>query len=280
MRAPLPVAVFFFFVFVASSSAFAQEANKPVIVIAAPGYPGTPAEAQPTMDSFAASVAKAAGWAPGSLGAQYENTEQGGVSRLSEKNAAMALVPLPFWVEHGKALGLEPKLEVVMQGSTAPTETWTLVAKKGRVTSPASLEGFTVASTAGYAPGFVRGALAGWGTLPESVKVTESRQVLSQLRKAASGANVVVLLDGTQAASLASLPFASELEVVAKSEPLPVAFVTTVDQHLPAAKLKTLEQSMLKASSEGVLKTLRMERFVPVDPKALAAAKQLAGTAK
>lgn len=269
------------FLFLGIGSVQAQEANKPVIVVAAPGYPGTPAEAQPSMDSFAASVAKAAGLPEGSLQARYENTEQDGVSRLKEKSAAMALVPLPFWVKHGKALGLDPRLEVVEQGATAPTESWTLVAKKGRVTSPASLDGFTLSSTAGYSPAFVRGALAGWGKLPESVKITESSQVLSQLRKAASGANVVVLLDGTQTASLSSLPFASDLEVVAKSDPLPVAFVTTVGQHLPAAKRKTLEQAMLKASSEGTgLQAIRMERFVPVDPSALAAAKRLAGAAK
>ena len=61
-----------------------------MIVVAAPGYPGTPAEAQPSMDSFAASVAKAAGLPEGSLQARYENTEQDGVSRLKEKSAAMA----------------------------------------------------------------------------------------------------------------------------------------------------------------------------------------------
>jgi ABC-type amino acid transport substrate-binding protein len=264
-------------------SAQAWAAEKPLIVACAPGSPGTTAEAQPGLDALAAAVAQRAGWPADSLGAVYEPTEQGGVARLSRPEAAVALVSLPVWVKHGQALALEPRLQVVMQGATGPTEVWTLVARKGRVRSPESLAGFTLASTAGYAPDFVRGALAGWGKLPESVEVTQTRQVLSQLRKAASGADVAVLLDGTQTAALASLPFAGELEVVARSEPLPIGFVAMVDQRLPAAKRRALEQALVKLSespSVPVLQGLRMSGFVPLDAVTLAKAKRLAGAAR
>ena len=51
---------------------------------------------------------------------------------------------------------LEPRLAASQRG-TGPVETWALVAKKGRVTGPASLDGWQVTSIAGYAPPFVTG---------------------------------------------------------------------------------------------------------------------------
>lgn len=277
MRAALTAAVL-----LAVGSAQARESEKTLFLACAPGYPGTSAEAQPHMDAFAAAVARGAGWSTASLGAGYEPTEQGGLARLSQRETGVALVPLPFWVKHTRALALEPRMQVVLQGASGPTEVWALVAKKGRVASPTALAGFTLASTAGYAPGFVRGALSGWGKLPESVKVIESSQVLSQLRKAASGADVAVLLDGAQTAALSSLPFAAELEVVARSEPLPSGFVVTVGQRLPSAKRRSLEQSLVKLSADpagATLQAMRMSRFLPMDAGALATARRLAGAA-
>src|SRR5437870_8109634 len=65
----------------AVSAAPAQ--GRKVIVVCAPGYPGNTVEAQPTMDLFAKYVEKAAGLAPGSLGAVYHETEKGGLDRLA-----------------------------------------------------------------------------------------------------------------------------------------------------------------------------------------------------
>jgi hypothetical protein len=188
------------------------------IVFCAPGYPGSTAEAQPSMDAFAAAVAAAAGWPAGSVRAVYEATEQAGLERLGRRDSGVALTPLPFFLKHAAALKLAPRLGVEAQGKA--TETWSLVAKKGRLASPAALAGMTVSSIAGYAPEFVRGAVAGWGRLPADAKVVESSQVLSALRKAASGGDVALLLDGSQAAALPTLPFAGELEVVARAGPL------------------------------------------------------------
>lgn len=259
--------------------------STPIALVAcAPGYPGTTAEARPSMDAFAAALARAAGWPEGSVAGVYLPQEKDGLARLSKPDAAVALVTLPFWVKHGAALGLDPRLEVVTQGAKGPTEEWSLVAKKGRVTSAASLAGFTIASSAGYAPGFVRGVLAGFGALPASARIVDSTQVLSWLRKAATGADAAVLLDGQQAAAIASLPFASDLEVVARSAQLPVAFVATVGKRLTAARWSALDEAFLAIRSdprgEAALQGIRMTQFVPADPKAVAAARALAGRAR
>lgn len=248
------------------------------LVFCAPGSPGTTEEAQGAMDAFAAAVAARAGLPQGALAATYAATEEAGLARLRAKDAAVALVSLPFFLKHEEALGLRPELQAVLQDG-APTERWSLVARKGRVSAPAALDGFTVVSTAGYAPAFVRGvALGGFGRLPGSVKIASSAAVLSALRRAAAGEPVAVLLDGAQGAALAGLPFAAELEVVARSPELPAGVVARVDRRLPAARWERLSAALRalpgRPAGAQALAGIRMARFVPLDAGALAAARK------
>lgn len=260
-----------------------SDAPRATIVVCAPGSPGTTEEAQGTMDAFAAAVAAKVGLPASALGATYAATEEAGISRLRAPDAAIALVSLPFFLKHEKALSLRPELEPVVQGGTA-TERWSLAARKGRVATPAALEGFTILSSAGFAPAFVRGpALGGWGELPATVRITQSSAVLSALRRAAAGEPVAVLLDAAQAAALPTLPFASELEIVARSPELPAGVVAAVDRRVPAARWAKLAAALreLDADPAGAqaLASIRMARFVPLDAKALAAARSAYGGA-
>lgn len=246
------------------------------LVACAPGYPGSTAEAQPSLDALAAALADAAGWPSGSLHAEYHQVEKEGVDRLGRPGAALAMVPLPFFLKHEKALRLEPRLQVQSEGGEL-LEAWSLVARKGSVGSPAALAGFSLVSLAGYAPDFVRGALGPWGRVPDSAQVTFSGQVLTALRKAAAGEKVALLLDGAQAAALPTLPFAPELEVVARSAPLPAALLCTVRGRLPPARWKALEKAFLDLSGRpagaAAMQGVRVVRFAPLDEKALSAAR-------
>jgi hypothetical protein len=256
----------------------ARAADTPVTFVAcAPGYPGTTAEAQPAMDAFAAALTKAAGWAPGQVVASYAPTEKEGLARLGQ--AAVALVPLPFFVKHAAALRLSPHL-VVQQKGLGPTETWTLVAKKGRVAKPTDLAGLTVVSIAGYAPDFVKRVLGPEWRLPETTQVTESAQVLSALRRAVQG-EVAVLLDGAQGNALPTLSFAAELDVVARSIPLPAALVTTVGSRLAPARWAPLDKALLALAKEpegvAAMDGIRMVGFLPADAATLQAVRALSG---
>jgi hypothetical protein len=250
------------------------------LVACAPGFPGTTAEAQPSMDALATALARGAGWPAGSIVGVYLPEEQEGLARLALPDAGVALVPAPFYAKHAAALKLAPRLAAVGQGASGATEVWTLVARKGRIQAPANLAGFTLASTAGYAPGFVRAVLQGWGRLPPDVKIVFSGQVLSALRRAASGEPMAVLLDGPQAASLQSLPFAPDLEVVARSAPVPGALVVTVDTRLKEPRWHSLEQALVGLASapdgRDVLSGLQLTAFTPLDAAARAAAERLA----
>ena len=235
------------------------------LVFCAPGYPGGTGDAQPLLDAFATAAAQAAQWPTGSLAATYEATEAGGLAKLESADAALAFVPFPFFVEHVAALKLAPLVQADM-ATLGAAERWTLVAKKGAVSGPASMSGYSILSIAGYAPDFVRNyALADWA-LPADVKILASAQVLSALRRVVAGEPVAVLLDGTQANSLASLPFANELQSVRQSAPLPVAILALVDSRLPKARADALRAALLdlahSTAGADALGGLRLRSFV------------------
>lgn len=270
---PVLLAVLLAAGFVSAGAAFTAE--RPVtLVVCAPGYPGSTAEAQPAMDALAAAVAAASGWKPAELRAIYFETEQAGLDRLAGADAVIALVPLPFWVQHHKALALDPLLQAVQQGGEA-AEPWSLVAPTGTVRSPTGLAGFELISLAGYSPRFVRGpALGSWGTLPPDVTIAFSSAVLTGLRRASAGQKVALLLDREQAAALPTLPFAAKIEIVAQSTPLPVSVLCSVRGRLAPARLKTLVTgfSSLASTAAGAeaLTGVRLARFVAADRAALA----------
>lgn len=243
-------------------------------MLCAPGYPGNTQQAQPTMDLFAAAAARAAGLAEGSLGAVYYETEPEGFERLGKPDAALALVPFPFYVKHSRDLGLKARLQVV--GESGASELWSLIVKKGQAASPASLAGWEITGPAGYSESFVLGpALGGWGPLPADVRVTCTGRALSALRRAASGEKLAVLVDHAQADGLSALPFGSELEVLARSKPLPESLVCTVGTRLTksesGALMKGLSRLHGRTENAELLKTMRMVRFEPVDPAAIEA---------
>jgi hypothetical protein len=241
-------------------------ASLATLVFCAPGYPGGTGDAQPLLDQFAAAAAAVSGWPAGSLGAVYDPTEEGGLAKLAGGDAGLAFVPYPFYVEHAAQLHLTPLVQADM-ADIGPQQRWTLVAKSGRVTGPASMTGYHLLSTAGYAPEFIRhGALQDWA-LPADVKIEFTGQVLSALRRAAAGEPVAVLLDQTQAAALPSLPFAAELKSVAESAGLPVALIAVVGSRLAPPRAKALQEGLLKMGhtpgSGDSLAPLRLRGFVP-----------------
>jgi hypothetical protein len=186
------------------------------------------------------------------------------------------MVPLPFYLAHAGDLKLTPRAQAVEKDGTASV-TWTLVAKKGRVTGPSSLSGFTIVSLAAYAPDFVRNvALGNWGKLPADVTFSATGKILSALRKAANGESVAVLLDSAQAASLTTLPFADELETVTTSPPVPGFVVCSVGTSLGLTATSQLIAGMIRLNEtpEGAqaLDVVRLSRFVPLDGEGIAAA--------
>lgn len=252
-------------------------APRTMLIVCSPGSPGDTLLAQPVMDGFASAVARAAGWATGSLGAIYFETEASGLARLASSDAALALVPLPFYLKHAAELDLEPRLQIAT--SAGPTETWNLAAKRGVVKSPEALAGWELTGSPGYAPAFVRGPVLGaWGPLPATARITFASAVLTPLRRSASGEKIAVILDDAQSAALPSLPFAPDLEIVARSRPLPATLLCTVGRRLEQGGIAKLVAALLampaRAGDAEMLSSIRVARFVRCDLPALAAARR------
>lgn len=237
------------------------------LVFCAPGNPGGSGDAQPYVDQFAKAAAASAGWKPDSLAAIYDPTDPGSLAKLGDKDSVLAFVPYAFYVQHAAALHLSPLAQVEVSG-VGSEERWSLVGSAGGpVTGPASTTGYTILSVAGYAPEFVKhSALAAWGPLPPDVKIEATGQILSALRRVASGEPVLALLDQTQAAALSTLPFAAQLKTLTQSAAVPVALVAVVDSRVPAARAKAFQAGLIKLSSTGdgaqMLASLKLKGFI------------------
>ncbi len=253
-------------------------AEEPMTFVAcAPGYPGSTAEAQPVMDAFAAALAEATGWGPGSVRAEYHEDEGRGLERLARADAGFALVPLPFFLKHEVPLKLVAQAQAVAEGGRA-RETWALVAAKGKVTGPAALDGWEIVSTAAYAPGFIRGtALSAWGSVPAGAKLVASGAVLSALRRAAAGEKVALVLDSAETAALPSLPFAKELEVVTRSPAMPATLVCSLTGRVGPARIEQARKALLdlvhRPTGATALAAMRTESFTSLDTQSLGRAR-------
>jgi len=205
----------------------------------------------------------------------YHEQFEAGLARLAAEDTAIAIVPLPLFLQQRERLGLEPLAQIVPTGGADGR--YSLVAATGKVDAPAALAGWEIAGMPGYAPRFVRNVvLAGWGRPPADVKISFSANPRRVLREAAGGAKVAALLDGEQTAALPALREAAQLQVVTQSPPLPAGFVCNVQGRLSPAEVAALTRTLLglNDSSDGaaLLDLLRMQRFEAVDADALARA--------
>lgn len=265
-------------VFCWSTGARSEEPT--TLVVCAPGFPGNTAEAQPTMDELAGALARGAGWAGGRIAAAYYPDLASGLEALGREHAALALVPLAFYLEHRRQLDLRATLQVEQE-----PEVWSLVAGADAITAPQALAGWELAGISGYSPRFVRQVvLADWGELPGSVEIRFASRVLSVLRQAAGGDKVAALLDRAQTEALPSLPFAAQLEVVARSRPLIGTLLCRVgerqtDEEAAAVTSAFLALERLEGGRE-LLDTMRIARFRPVAAEQLASIERAFGAAE
>ncbi len=253
----------------AAPAAEAQPAAAPRrIVLCAPGYPGSTAEAQPTMDVFAQALSLAASRPAGSLTASYFETVEGGLSALQAPEAAYALVTLPFFLEFGDRLSLSPRLRAVELA--AASEQWTLVARAGTLSGPAALAGWELTGGPCFSPAFCKGpALGAWATPPDTVRVTPAARIVTALRRSAAGEQVCVLLNQEQTGSLRTLPFASGLAAVTSSSPMPGSVFCVVGTRAGRADAAVVLDALTRLdksdAGQQVLEAMRLSHFELLD---------------
>ncbi|MDH3627942.1 MAG: phosphate/phosphite/phosphonate ABC transporter substrate-binding protein [Acidobacteriota bacterium] len=250
--------------------AFGEPLN---ILAIAPGYPGNTEQAQPSMDALARSTEGVADLDDGDVTFTYYEQLDSGLARLKAGDVAAVLVPLPFFFQFADELALTPVLEAIQENGE--NDSWSLVALKDRISDPASLSGWIVAGKPGYSPEFVRQvALADWGAPPEDVEIQFSERILRDIRKAAAGESVAILLDQFQTASLANLSMARDLEVVTTSIEMPASIFCWVGEGAPSGTRELLESALQRMHStddgKEALGGAQLVRFQPLDDRELA----------
>lgn len=257
--------------FAASPFALAAEIE---MVACAPGYPSTTEQAQPSMDRFAAEASRLSGL---TVRAHYTPRAEDGIERIAE--AELALIPTAFYLEYRERLALEPLLAVGYENGMR--ERWSLVVAKESVDSPAALADWKVVGLPGYSPNYVRKIALADYALPASTEIVATRRVLSQLRKAAKGEPLAVLLDSQQSAALDKLPFGDALEVVARSVESAGFLLCAVGGRLDDATRERLRKSLasMHDDAEGAeaLAEIRVERFGAFDPQEIATLREAFG---
>ena len=262
-------------VIAASLASGAGRIEAATIVFCSPGSPGDTAQAKPAMDQFARAVEKAGGLPAAAVSAEYHEAETAGVDALRATGTLVGAVPVPFFVAHGKDLGLEPRLAIVT--TTGQPERYALVVKKGTAAKAADLAGWEITGTSGYAAGFVRRAFVKeFGALPDDARVSFTASPLQALRRAATGEKLAVVLDAAQSGSLSNLPFGADLQILARSEPLPSGLVCALRAAAPAGAktvtsiLKGLERLPKSQEGSAALLAIRVERFEAIDAARIA----------
>jgi len=240
------------------------------MLVCAPGYPGSTAEAQPAMDAFAGAIPAAGG---PKLSISYFQQESEALEALRSPEVHFVMTTLPFFLSNRERFGLEPMAQALADGREAE-QRWSLVAGRGRIGKADELKGWTIFSPAGYSEDFVRAmAFDGWGEAPEDLKIVFFPRILTALRKAAGEEMVAVLLDGQQAASLERLPFAKDLEIVRAGPSVPVSLVCSVGKRPTATEKQQLVQALLTLGSREAaaeaMAGIRMEKFIPLRAEAL-----------
>lgn len=197
----------------------------------------------------------------------------------TDKLAAGIVTP-GFYLQHGKALGLEPVLETRREGVTA--ERYVLVVRKTAGDDLKTLNGKTVATTLALEPRYVIGVVL-QDKLGKEVRLKSTMDVEGAVFDMADGAKDAS--DAVLAEEAAWKLFENDpelgpkLKTIYRSEELPRDLVVRFGGDtagVDAEKLKTVLKAM-NDSEEGktILRSIRVQSFVDLDKERLAKAAAL-----
>lgn len=262
----------------------AHDAERPVeLLVCAPGFPGTPAQAKSVMDALAAAIARGAGWAEGRVRARYVAIEAEGVAVLKERRPALLLATLPFYCKH-QAL-IRGELVAATQVAGKPTETI-------RVVAPPTCQGDGLTALRGKRltgcrlddPDFLtRVVFAGALDARKDLTLIDGKRTLRALTLATEGEADALLLADEEWGLLQTPELAPRVagwRTLFRSAALPVAPVVALGATPEAKPDATLAAAVrrallaLHATDDGkrLCERLRVTGFVQPDPAPYAAA--------
>ena len=248
-------------------------------MIYAPGMGGSAAQAKPYLDKFFQFIEHKLGWPEKSGTAAFLDDEKSVREYIEKNKPAFALVPPSFYLDLAcKKEAVTPLVGVVLANATGVMK-FHVVVKKGGAKSLDALKGKKLASNHLEDLRFVSNVVfEGKLDAEKHFELVRTGSPVKPFKMVDKGEADAALIADDQLAHMKTLPFGQNLEVVYSSPALPQAPVIAFDNTVKPAEREQLKKTLLEmcSSKEGAetCKAMTVSRFVPVDQKANASARE------
>ncbi len=254
-----------------SGSALAGEAPAAplTVVICYPGGPVRASDAKPAVDSMLAVIEDIGEWKQGSITCQFTSKVDECRKMMAEKDPHFAILSVGLYLEHMAKYHLVPVAQPNVDGST--TDTYRILVRKGTFGSLADLKGKALGGTLLGEPRFLQKIVFKSKLNPaKHFRLKPSRRALRALRNLSKGRKLdAIIVNEQQNKSLASLPFADQLEVVFTSDPIPLvgllANTQKTKQHERDRITQALSSMCTHAKGRELCELFGIESFGPAD---------------
>ncbi len=242
------------------------------------GGPGDTKAAEKPLKNLLSMWEKEAALPVGTLDGRYFPQKDPALDYVQSATPSVFMLPVATFLEYEKAWALQAVGQMAVKGS--PTERLFVVVKKGGAQNVAALKGKIVTSSLLSDPKLAELIELEDGTALAKVTTLEyERSPLAALRKVRDGAVAAVLLDEPQWLGLEKLPFSTELELLAKSKPLPrpiVAVKTNVDKATAERLRRGLLTLAQNPDAKSTLQQFSVDGIVAPDVASISAARKRA----
>jgi ABC-type phosphate/phosphonate transport system substrate-binding protein len=196
------------------------------LLLCLPGFPGTPAQAQPYIDKMLRHLEQKLGKPEGSIAGVYLSDGVEADRTLKAKKPSVALVGPSILAANHKALGMKVIAKVEVSGRSQ--EVFSIVAKKGGVASVAGLAGKRVSGVVVNDEKFVVNVLLDKKVPMGSLVLVPQKRPLKSLRDVARGEADAAVVDQSVVDSMKELPEAADLVVIHTAKPVPAPAVVVM----------------------------------------------------
>jgi ABC-type phosphate/phosphonate transport system substrate-binding protein len=239
------------------------------LVVIRPGGATASDEAQQNVNNLLKLIARAAGWPAESANTRYFNNENEGLQHIQAIKPGFVLVTPGFYLKYREKLNLTPVNKISLAGST--TSSFSVVAKKGTLSSLADLKNKTVAGSSLSEPEFVQ-KIVFEGSLKLGADVKAKQMSgLPALKALRAGDVDAVVLDAQEYQSLPALPFASEFSNIFTSKPITNTGIMAVGKNTDDASIKAMVEATKEfcatADGKNVCTTFQITGFEPASER-------------
>jgi ABC-type phosphate/phosphonate transport system substrate-binding protein len=241
---------------------------------------GDGASAQPYVDKFMRYIETEAGWVPMSLGGSFMTSRREAVSFIEGNKPALGIMDPQLYFEMRKSLNLQPILQVVSKDLVS--EKLNVVVKDPSIKSLADLKGKRVWTMLADYPRYLsKVVLDGKADAGAEWKLKQVGQALKGVRALFRGDCDATILDDDQLARAREIEGGKDLRIIYTSPVLPPIPVVATGVGLTAdeksALIKTFKSMCDSEKGAVICKEMHMNRLVPVDEAAFAAARKRYG---